>query len=165
MRPFLLALLLVGCGHSADQDNDCGDGPPCCHSSADCTSPENDCFAPGVFAGCGACRTGDGCQADTECTGVNMICEVPVCSCMSEKACIAGCIDNMSCGIAQECGADHRCHVQSCVTTADCPDFFICGSGGTCARETCDDDGDCDIGVCVNGGCYERIGQCGSPPA
>jgi hypothetical protein len=97
--------------------------------------------------------------------GVNQICEVPQCTCDSEKACVGGCVDDMSCGIGFVCGADHRCARQSCSATTACPDYFVCGSASTCIRQPCHGDGDCTIGSCVNGGCYEALGVCSSPPA
>ena len=146
---------------------DCVGTAACCHSDQDCTSPSYLCLAPGAFPGCGACYAGDGCQVDADCgsAGSTQICEVPGCTCDSEKACIGGCAEDSSCGLGRVCGEDHRCRPKPCLIDTDCPQFFGCDGDGACSRTGCDADEECPGGACVNGGCYDGAGTCTSPPS
>ena len=126
------------------------------------------CLVPGGFLGCGMCKKGEGCSADSECSGnSNGICVFAQsdCTCDGVPMCHDGCASDADCGLAEVCAADHHCKAAPCAADADCPTHFACDSSAkTCARKVCTASSACAGGHCVNGGCYLQPGSCAFPP-
>lgn len=145
---------------------DLGDGM--CTTEHPCTTGQ--CYAPGEFRGCGACRPPptDPCAADADCRamGPNYICSTDPhdCFCSPVSICRAGCSGPADCDSGwQICGADHRCTGKPCAGPGSCPVSYDC-SGARCAPRSCAGSGDCPGSYCVKGVCYPVAGSCGFPP-
>jgi hypothetical protein len=82
-------------------------------------------------------------------------------------ACTNGCTADTDCAQGQRCatGAHPRCVPLDCIS-APCPLGFECGNV-TCFRKQCTTDSDCGAAgalFCVEGLCYDSLGQCMTPP-
>jgi hypothetical protein len=134
--------------------------PLCCQEESQCQAMNGQCAAPGAPFVCGMCNpeTGD-CGADSDC-GNGDICEPIPCSCQGESACVAGCGTGTDCdpGLVCSGGAHPRCVPAVCSASQPCPPNFDC-QVGQCARRVCSDDLLCD-GYCVEGRCYDALGEC-----
>ena len=86
-------------------------------------------------------------------------CEGPVLVCQE------GCSGDADCDAGETCNAQRRCVPSNCAIDADCPQEFVCEGNGTCARRACGSDAECEQGFCVQGLCYDRLGQCMAIPA
>lgn len=139
-----------------------------CRASTDCKVMTDGCVPPGSKLPCGACfDPPDTCQSDADCAagGPSSICETAQCACNGEKACTPGCTSAVTCGTGEDCGSDHRCAPRSCAQQLDCPINFRCPpvNNSHCERRSCKVDPECDQGYCVEGLCYDLLGDC-TPP-
>lgn len=138
-----------------------------CHKQLDCGNGET-CLPPGSPDACGTCLVPPAtCNSDAECAanGPASICEPAHCACSGQKSCTDGCTSSASCGVGESCEADHRCKPSVCAQQLDCPTNFLCPPvlDSRCTRRTCTVDPECDVGYCVEGFCYDVLGQC-TPP-
>ena len=143
-----------------------------CHSDADCdTSAGMVCWSEatattlscGARCGCTCPQRSDAgtCAVDSDCQtlGPTVICEKD--PCCGEMVCGQGCADDSTCGAGFACDASHRCVAAPCQADSGCPTNFVCA--GTCLRRTCTTDADCP-GYCLEGACYDHLGDCTLPP-
>jgi hypothetical protein len=143
----------------------CPSGQPmCCRSSAECDGVSI-CFPP---AGLGCVvqplpPTAVACTSDPDCAndGATQVCAQVACDSTRGKNCAPGCASDADCVEGQTCSATHHCVAKACDT--GCPPLFGCDSTTSmCGRRACQRDADCPTGgVCVDGGCYATLGQCG----
>lgn len=143
-----------------------GDLPPgTCHNDADCGDPLLLCFHPGE-ANCGPCQADPmECTEDAQCTPD--VCETfaLICACSGDVGheCRPACTPD-TCPEDKVCdeGTGHCVYV-SCDGGPACPPLHDCvpGSGGNdCVRWDCAADAECDGGFCVEGRCYDQLGNC-----
>lgn len=142
-----------------------------CRQSSDCDRLGSQCIEPGGFIGCGICDKGkDECAVDDDCGGGNLCRRQAKFSCLpcdggTIHTCRPGCVLDEECRDGEVCGDDGHCSVVHCLTEAECNMHFDCNlpedaRTGICERRTCNEDADCSDGFCVNGKCYDRLGQC-----
>ncbi len=146
---------------------DVGLDPDACTAEQACNNGAF-CLVPGGFLGCGICKKGEGCSADSECSAnTNGICVFAQsdCTCDSVPLCHDGCAADGDCGVGEVCASDHHCKPAPCSANADCPTHFSCdATAKTCARTSCTASSACPGGHCVGGGCYAEPGSCAFPP-
>lgn len=146
----------------------CPDEPPPkgqCRSSEDCDGYFF-CISPGESLPCGMCMDPSeiACEADEDC-GEGQVCGdfQAGCLCWPADVCGPACSSAADCDAGEQCGASGHCEPIPC--PGACPEHFGCNATtGHCARLACDNDLDCLPGHCVNGGCYDSFGYCGSYP-
>ncbi len=152
-----------------------------CRSDADCSSASFErCRAPDERISCGICmEPPNDCVLDSDCPsmdGLQYVCEEAEVSCPCSgdglgTYCIApcsvtGCDDGFTCAASGHCDAD------PCTDDGyTCPLGTTCTPTGTsddhgCLRTSCTNDGDCPCGAgCVEGRCYDVLGECEPPRA
>lgn len=139
--------------------------PACCRSQADCSSFPSTCAPPGTPHGCGVCNVDPStCTSDSSCAP-GFICEPRTCGCLGQTDCVPGCGPNNPCDVGSEC-LSNRCQPRECMLDGDCPPTFECRVGhvaGFCRRRLCTTDLECGDGFCVEGTCFEAIGECRGP--
>ena len=145
----------------------CGDTPPGCASSAECTS----FLEP--FCVDGHCRE---CAQHADCPDETDRCVDGRClaACTLDEHCPlfygcqggdcveVGCTSDLECHFflgdpRAACGADGSCLVP-CVTSLECPEFFVC-SGGSCLFAGCNTDEECRVylGLAEETGSIEAV--------
>ncbi|MBL8913817.1 MAG: hypothetical protein JNM17_24150 [Archangium sp.] len=139
--------------------------PLCCSTQAQCPTFPTTCAPPGTPPGCGICDMSPGtCQTDSAC-GAGFICEPRQCGCLGQRDCVPGCSANNPCGLGFECN-HNRCTEKECALDNECPPTFECRIGhvgGFCRRRICTTDQECGDGFCVEGTCFEGLGECRGP--
>lgn len=75
---------------------------------------------------------------------------------------MAGCDAAHPCADAfSACAASQRCEARTCASDAECTMPNAACNSGHCQRRPCSADTECSAGGrCVNGRCYEALGQC-----
>lgn len=150
-------------------------GPPdgACRGDADCDDREfESCFAPDE-ANCGACQIPDvPCSDQSECD-VGLLCVPFVAPCACDPFAMQ-CVPIVMCESDADCQATELCDEGSCAAKTcdqqmfDCPQFFDCVPDSEptdhCVRHPCAADDECGGGFCVEGACFDSLGEC-SPPA
>jgi len=140
---------------------DCPVPPRCCTQDFDCSGAT--CEPPGATPSCGNCNPAPGdCFADTECAPSD-VCEPISCSCDGQKRCVPGCsASGAPCPEGTTCdGVTGRCETLTCAQ--GCPPLYTCASSFVCERRTCDFEFACPGGFCVEGLCYDALGECRVP--
>ncbi|MFT3710784.1 MAG: hypothetical protein QM817_24435 [Archangium sp.] len=139
--------------------------PQCCADQSQCSTFPSTCSPPGSPPGCGVCDTSPStCTSDSSC-GSGFICQPRVCGCLGQTDCVPGCGPNNPCGVGEVCSFN-RCQPKECMLDSECPSTFECRVGhvaGFCRRRVCTDDVECGDGFCVEGTCYEALGECRGP--
>ncbi len=153
-----------GCRAKTDAPFDCPalgcPSPVCCQASAECQAIGT-CAPPGTPFGCGACNNQpDTCTDDASCPA-DAVCDPRPCACSGQRDCRPGCGVNNPCAAGTTCTAK-RCVPLACTSSATCPGTFAC-LNGQCARRTCTTDLQCGDGFCVDGTCFEGLGECRTP--
>jgi hypothetical protein len=159
----------LGCRSPGEKAHECPPvgcaSPVCCHDQPECGAQFGFiCLAPGGTLGCPICMMGGGtCNADTDCGG-GQICQPIACACDGSKQCVPGCTSDCPQGEACD-NSDHpRCVPQGCNAANPCPRAFDCVMSA-CARRPCQTDADCGAALyCVDGSCYDSLGQCTVQP-
>jgi len=152
-------------------------GEPTTTSGTTAVLPDGSCRIPADCDGIGQCApagavqcggaTGcvlDGveCTDDPACGGTPqspMICVSDPCCSLS--LCQPGCLTDMDCGPAQQCGAEARCVAASCDPQTPCPADYSCADN-TCTPTPCKTDAMCGA-YCVFGQCSAALGSCVEP--
>jgi len=150
-------------------------GPPdgACRSDADCDDGDFEfCFAPDE-ANCGACQIPDApCVDQSECD-IGLLCVPFVAACACDPSAMH-CVSIVPCGSDSDCEDTDFCDEGTCAARTcdgqmfDCPAFFDCvpdaETDDHCVRHPCVSDDECSGGFCVEGRCFDSLGEC-SPPA
>ena len=133
-----------------------------CRSDTDCVDGSS-CFEPG------ACNAGMeevtpvACSDTEPCAGA-LVCETSAAGCgfSAGAVCVEPC-PARPCSEDETCGDDGVCAPTACADGFTCPAHTHCAEAGDahgCARDACAADSDCNAGHCVNGRCFDDLGEC-----